>query len=72
MLIDITGSRCINCAKYTQHYAYRMTRSGQELLAVDCGFCGQLQRTTKPGNRCKHYQERSNVGAFYKIKEECR
>ena len=61
MLVDISGSRCISCAKYTQYYAQRLTRSGPELSAIDCGFCGQLQRTTRPGSRCKHYREASNV-----------
>lgn len=70
MLVDISGSRCISCAKYTQYYAQRLTRSGPELSAIDCGFCGQLQRTTRPGSRCKHYREVSNVGPFYRIVKE--
>lgn len=69
MLIDITGSRCISCTRYTQYYANRMTRGGQEMIAVDCGHCGQFQRTTRPGSRCRHYQEKSNVGAFYRLAE---
>lgn len=72
MLVDIIGSRCASCTKYTQYYAYRFRRNGQELQAIDCGFCGQLQRTTRPGNRCKYYREQSNIGAFYKIKEDTR
>lgn len=66
MLIDISGSRCISCAKYTQYYAYRMMRGGQELQAIDCGYCGQRQCTTRPGARCRYYQEQSNVAAIYK------
>lgn len=67
MLVDISGSRCISCAKYTQYYAYRLRRDGDELHAIDCGFCGQLQRTTRPGSRCKYYREMSNVGPLCRI-----
>ncbi len=72
MLVDITGSRCVSCTKYTQYYAYRLRRDGAELQAIDCGFCGQRQCRTRPGNRCKYYREISNIGAFYKIKEDTR
>ncbi len=61
MLIDISGSRCISCRKYTQYYTQK--QGTNELQPINCGYCGQRQCTTKPGNRCKHYQERGNVGA---------
>lgn len=64
MLIEITGSRCISCAKYRQYYAYYTMRDGEHLQAINCGYCGRLQRTTRPGNRCKHYREQSNVAGF--------
>jgi len=70
MLVDISGSRCVSCARYTQYYAVRTTRSGSEMQAIDCGHCGQFQRTTRPGNRCRRYQERSNVGSFIQVVKE--
>ena len=52
MKIKITGNRCIGCYKYSQYY----TISGRgELEAI-------RQCTTRPGNRCKEYREKSNVG----------
>lgn len=59
MKIEISGSRCISCGKYTQYY--RM--SGGAVEAIDRGYCGKRQCTTRPGSRCKYYQEQSNVGA---------
>lgn len=59
MKIEITGSKCISCYKYTQYY--RMSGQGFP-EAIDCGFCGVWQRTTRPGSRCKKYRERPNVG----------
>lgn len=67
MKIEITGSRCVSCAKYTQYYS--LNQSKQVFQAINCGFCGERQCTTKPGNRCKHYRERSNVGPIFKIGE---
>ncbi|MCI8683862.1 MAG: hypothetical protein HFH50_12975 [Lachnospiraceae bacterium] len=58
MKIEISGSKCISCNKYTQYYQIK----GNVAEAIDCGFCGRRQRHTRPGNRCKEYQERSNVG----------
>jgi len=69
MLVDISGSRCVSCAKYTQYYTQRAAKSGPEMNAIDCGYCGQLQRITRPGNRCRHYLEMSNVGPFYRIEK---
>lgn len=60
MKIEISGSRCISCNKYTQYY--RKNYDG-EIEAIDRGYCGARQCTTRPGNRCKHYREKSNVGA---------
>lgn len=57
MKIEITGNRCVGCYKYTQYY--RCWKG--EIEAIDCGFCGIRQCTTRPGNRCKHYKEKSNV-----------
>ena len=68
MLVDIRGSRCVNCSKFTQYYAQAI-RTG-EMLAVDCGYCGQRQRTTRAGSRCKYYREVSNIGAVYRISKE--
>ena len=63
MKIEITGSRCITCQSYTQYYQHAF--SG-EFEAIDCGFCGKRQCSTRPGNRCRRYRERSNVGVLYK------
>ena len=68
MLVAIIGSRCVNCAKYTQYYAQSI--GTRELCAIDCGYCGRLQRNTRPGNRCKYYREMSNIGAVYRISKE--
>ena len=64
MKIEITGSRCINCSKYTQHYQINWTG---EFDAINYGFCGQRQCTTRPGARCKYYHERSNIRTMHKI-----
>ena len=62
MLIEVRGSRCVSCKCYNQYYAVVLERKGKDLRPIDCGWCAQLRRTTRPGNRCKHYQEKSNVG----------
>ena len=59
MKIEITGNKCISCYKYTQYYQRKITSYDYE--PIECGFCGVMQRTTRPGNRCKHYKEISNV-----------
>ncbi len=59
MKIEIEGSRCISCYKYTQYYKNTIERGFE---AIDCGFCGNRQCTTRPGNRCKEYKEKSNLG----------
>ncbi len=58
MRVEISGTRCIGCTKYTQYYL----ENGQ---AVNHGFCYQRQCVTRPGSRCKHWEERSNVSAIY-------
>lgn len=58
MKIEISGSRCVSCGKYTQYYSNNGAR-GYE--AIDCGYCGEKSRNVRPGDRCKAYQERSNV-----------
>lgn len=65
MLIDITGSRCISCRHYTQHYRKDL-RDG-DMLPTNYGFCGYRQCCTNPGRRCKHYMERSNTSGVYRI-----
>ncbi len=62
MKIEITGSRCITCQKYTQYYHNHYERGFE---AIDCGYCGRWQRTTRPGDRCKDYAEVSNVGQIF-------
>ncbi|MCI9357221.1 MAG: hypothetical protein HFH59_06690 [Lachnospiraceae bacterium] len=57
MKIEISGSRCISCGKYTQYYELIKDMA----QAIDRGYCGARQCTTRPGNRCKHYQEKSNA-----------
>lgn len=64
MKIEITGSRCITCHSYTQYY--QCSQITGEFEAIDCGFCGERQCSTGPGNRCRRYRERSNVGVLYK------
>ena len=59
MKIEISGNRCIGCNRYTQYYS--ISARG-ELEAIDQGYCGEKQCRTRPGNRCKKYAERGNVG----------
>lgn len=60
MKIKISGSRCITCRKYTQYY--QKTLMDENLYeAIDCGYCGQNSRNTRPGNRCKKYKEAGDV-----------
>lgn len=66
MKIEITGSRCINCNKYTQYYTHTWNGGFDP---IDCGFCGMRQCTTRPGNRCKHYREAANVSVYYPIEK---
>lgn len=65
MKIKIDGSRCVSCYKYSQYYQLNFNR---EFEAIDCGYCGIKQCRTRPGNRCKKYQERSNISGFPKEK----
>lgn len=57
MKIEISGNKCVSCYKYTQYYELR----GSLAEPIECGYCGVRQCTTRPGNRCKHYREKSNV-----------
>lgn len=66
MLVNITGNRCIGCAKFTQYYGLGYDGEYQR---IDCGFCGQRQCTTRPGSCCKHYREAGNVAGFYRVKQ---
>ncbi len=59
MQVEISGSRCVSCRYYTQHYA---KPTPDKTVAIDHGFCGYMQQGTRPGNRCKHYAERPNFG----------
>lgn len=65
MLVNITGNRCIGCAMFTQYYGKSFDGEYQR---IDCGFCGQQQCTTRPGSRCRHYREKSNVSGPYPIR----
>ncbi|MCD2492762.1 hypothetical protein LQE92_08985 [Lacrimispora sp. NSJ-141] len=67
MKIEISGSRCISCAKYTQYYSRSLCT--YEMEPINRGYCGQRQCVTQPGNRCKKYREKSNVGTVY-LKEQ--
>ncbi len=59
--IAIVGKRCINCAKYFQYYCTRNEGKITLHTAVDCGYCGQHSRNTRPGNRCKEFEEKGAV-----------
>lgn len=61
--IAVMGNHCINCAEYAQYYCQRKDGNYTIHTAVDRGWCNARQCTTRPGNRCKHYREKSNVGA---------
>lgn len=65
MQIEISESRCAGCQNCTPYY--RKRHDGQ-YIAVDCAYCNVLRRTTKPSNRCRHYQERGNVVGIYGFK----
>lgn len=58
MKIEITGSCCVTCRKYTQYY--RLSRKG-EFEAIDCGYCGTRRKRVRPGDYCREYTEQSNV-----------
>lgn len=58
MKIEISGSRCISCYKYTQYYR---SKFGEGFEAIDCGYCGIKSRNVRPGDRCREYKEASNV-----------
>ena len=58
MLVNISGSRCISCTKFTQYYAFNYKN---EIERINCGYCGQRSRNVRPGDRCKQYREENNV-----------
>ena len=63
MLVDISGSRCISCARFVQYYSIW----GGGFQRIDCGFCCQRQCITRPGNRCRHYREKGNAGGAHPV-----
>lgn len=67
MKIEITGSRCITCQKYTQYYRNHYQRGFE---AINCGYCGRRQRMVRPGDRCREYAEASNVSVSEKVGQE--
>ncbi len=58
MKIEIIGSRCATCRKYSQYYHQNYNGIFE---AIDCGYCGERSRNTRPGDRCGRYEERSNI-----------
>ena len=62
--IAVTGNHCINCEGYIQYYMRRVEEKRAIHTAVDKGYCIERQCITRPGNRCKHYEEKSNVGVI--------
>lgn len=67
MLVNISGNRCIGCARYTQYYGRDMYG---EFQSINCGYCGRRQRVTKPGDRCRYYEEKSNVSSVFWMKNK--
>ena len=67
MKIEITGSRCITCQKYTQYYQNHYERGFE---AIDHGYCWKWYRTVRPGDRCRAYAEGSNVSVCEKVGQE--
>lgn len=62
MKIEVTGSKCISCRAYNQFYQESQDNGFE---AIDCGYCWKRHCTTRPGNRCKYYQEKSNMGLAF-------
>lgn len=56
--IAVMGDYCINCEGYIQYYCIKKDGKYSIYTAVDRGYCIERQCVTRPGNRCKHYQER--------------
>lgn len=54
ILIEVTSGHCITCKKFKQYYGIRDNEVYQR---INCGFCEEFQRTTRPGNRCKYYSD---------------
>lgn len=61
--IAVMGDYCINCAEYAQYYLQRKEGNYTIHTAVDRGYCIKRQCITRPGNRCKYYQEKSEIEA---------
>ncbi len=59
MKIEIIGSRCVTCRRYSQYY--RINWKG-EFEAIDCGYCGEKSKNVRPGDRCNCYEEKTNIG----------
>lgn len=60
--IAVMGEHCINCEKYFQYYCRRREGRIDIHTAVDCGFCEQHSRNTRPGNKCKYFTEKEVMG----------
>ncbi len=58
--IAIMGDYCINCEGYIQYYIRKEDGKYSIHTAVDRGYCCTRQCITRPGNRCKYYQERTD------------
>lgn len=58
--ISVMGDHCINCEGYIQYYIRRVDGKYSIHTAIDRGYCCTRQCITRPGNRCKHYQERAD------------
>jgi len=58
MLVNITGSYCVECDHFKQYYG--LNYNG-EYERINRGFCGSSKKDTRPGNKCRKYQERSNI-----------
>ena len=59
MKIEIIGSRCATCKRYTQYYRLN---AQMKFEAIDCGYCGEKSRNVRPWDRCSGDMEKSNVG----------
>lgn len=59
--IAVMGDHCINCEGYIQYYIRKEDGKYSIHTAVDRGYCIERQCITRPGNRCRHYQEKSDI-----------
>ena len=58
MLVNISGNKCISCARFTQYYTMNYAK---EFERTDCGYCRQHGKKVRAGDRCRKYCEASNV-----------